>query len=619
MAALILQEEYIRSRVNLQHQNLGDVRSLCLPGTYQEKITHLGNGLKNLIRLKSLDLSRNALVSLEGIQHLKLLERLNLYYNNISSMSEVLHLRNLTALRDLDLRLNPVTKSEPDYRLLIIHMLPNLRRLDDRPVRDSERKAALLHFSTEQAYALRDLPVAVENENDRTSQPRVAYVNSLSKKMPVLDEEAEIVLNMITKCGWDMNKPRELTGSVGKVPEVELHTLQAIREMDDRDGAGLGSGSVVVNTILKQPGTQKINIPKVVITSEHKSSMEFQETGEEYHELHTLSTAKPIMVSPERERTGARVTFATDVPHTPQAADANLKFQDEAEAYHRISSQGNFTPHPGSTDATKPLTCPKNATAETPAASASPLMANGTLNTEQFEQTPMECFLDLVDNYWNGFKSLHSNKRFLTQARQIFPAVQMSAASESQASEKKLLEDLSRLTVEKQNLESYITQLKQEHYNEIQKLTEEKNQIQKEKHHIPSKEFYISDNINNTILKRREFRAKSNNLSKIEIEAIRELENNHNLAILPADNGQQICIQQLVKENDYLKQQLQLYERMQELTDMLKENHRTLVSTNEHLLKELEEIRIRHSAEVRQLNWSYNQLKKTIETVSHNS
>lgn len=43
----------------------GDVRSLSLPGTYEEKIGHLGNALNNFVRLKSLDLSCNALVSVE--------------------------------------------------------------------------------------------------------------------------------------------------------------------------------------------------------------------------------------------------------------------------------------------------------------------------------------------------------------------------------------------------------------------------------------------------------------------------------------------------------------------------------------------------------------------------
>ena len=39
------------------------VKSLSLPGTYHEKISSLGTSLSAFTRLKSLDLSRNALIS----------------------------------------------------------------------------------------------------------------------------------------------------------------------------------------------------------------------------------------------------------------------------------------------------------------------------------------------------------------------------------------------------------------------------------------------------------------------------------------------------------------------------------------------------------------------------
>lgn len=42
---------------------------------------------------------------------------------------------------------------------------------------------------------------------------------------------------------------------------------------------------------------------------------------------------------------------------------------------------------------------------------------------------------------------------------------------------------------------------------------------------------------------------------------------------------------------------------------------RTLVSTNERLLKELDEARSRHKTEVEQLHWNYDQLKKTTDAV----
>jgi len=127
------------------------VKSLSLPGSFHEKISLLGSSLTGFTRLKSLDLSRNALGSTEGLENQGALESLNLYYNNISSLKDLHGLRNLSNLKELDLRLNPVTKNEPDYRLFIVHMLPNLRRLDDRSVRDSERRAAIMHFTSDQA------------------------------------------------------------------------------------------------------------------------------------------------------------------------------------------------------------------------------------------------------------------------------------------------------------------------------------------------------------------------------------------------------------------------------------------------------------------------------------
>ena len=60
---------------------------------------------------------------------MKTLERLILYYNCIPSLEEVEVLFELPALRELDLRLNPLTKSYPDYRPFVVHAMPSLRKL----------------------------------------------------------------------------------------------------------------------------------------------------------------------------------------------------------------------------------------------------------------------------------------------------------------------------------------------------------------------------------------------------------------------------------------------------------------------------------------------------------
>lgn len=43
----------------------------------------------------------------------------------------------------------------------------------------------------------------------------------------------------------------------------------------------------------------------------------------------------------------------------------------------------------------------------------------------------------------------------------------------------------------------------------------------------------------------------------------------------------------------------------------------SLVSTNEHLLRELSQVRAQHEVEVEQLRWSYQQLKKTLALSPH--
>lgn len=75
-----------------------------------------------------------------------------------------------------------------------------------------------------------------------------------------------------------------------------------------------------------------------------------------------------------------------------------------------------------------------------------------------------------------------------------------------------------------------------------------------------------------------------------------------------------LSLQEQVKSlNQQVQQQNVNLQQLQELTNMLQESHRSLVSTNDHLLRELDETRQRHQHEVHQMHWSYDNLKKTID------
>jgi Leucine-rich repeat (LRR) protein len=99
----------------------------------KEKITQLGKGLRHCKSLQELDLSRNYLKSFTGLEFCKNLQRLNCYFNSIDSSTEILKLQKNQHLRELDLRLNPVTKKEHSYRLFVIHHLPFLQKLGTSP------------------------------------------------------------------------------------------------------------------------------------------------------------------------------------------------------------------------------------------------------------------------------------------------------------------------------------------------------------------------------------------------------------------------------------------------------------------------------------------------------
>ena len=90
----------------------------------RRKLRALGSSLLKFDRLKSLDLSRNKLDTVDDIvcaPFSAILERLSLYYNAIKDPGEVALLARLPKLKSLDLRLNPVTRSKI-YRLFVLNI-----------------------------------------------------------------------------------------------------------------------------------------------------------------------------------------------------------------------------------------------------------------------------------------------------------------------------------------------------------------------------------------------------------------------------------------------------------------------------------------------------------------
>ncbi|CAB1101967.1 unnamed protein product [Ectocarpus sp. CCAP 1310/34] len=130
--------------------SLAEVESLSLEG---EGIRSLRGSLGGLRRLVYLNLARNILSSLLGIEHLVSLGTLVLRENRVESIDEVGRLSCLGDLRNLDLRRNPVMETASrrhgggrsgdrgsgSPRADVVAVLPQLVTLDGRGVREDER------------------------------------------------------------------------------------------------------------------------------------------------------------------------------------------------------------------------------------------------------------------------------------------------------------------------------------------------------------------------------------------------------------------------------------------------------------------------------------------------
>ncbi|KAM5260351.1 centrosomal protein of 72 kDa isoform 5-T5 [Hipposideros larvatus] len=538
---LVLCEEKIREKSGLApHRDLAELRSLSIPGTYQEKITHLGNSLMNLTGLKSLDLSRNSLVSLEGIQHLASLERLSLYHNCVSSLAEVLRLRSLPELRDVDLRLNPVVKNQPGYRLVVLHALPKLRQLDDRPVRASEREASWLHFASEGSLDSTQSLSAVGRAG-RPCQSRAKCTDPSAKKCLVMDVDDEAVLSLIAECEWDLSNPPGSTSYSQKEREADFHSPQDSTDVED-----------------SAPFSQK-------------SSLSAQ------------NVFNPLP-APEKYRKQRAPGRRSQVP----AAQANVS-----------CLEGSLRGQSGS-QASSPTACSPSEASEPgeqrPLGTRGPRGVSPKLylpgKKATLEVTLLEALLDLVDRYWSGCKSLHCNEVFLAQARHILSSLQEFAAAQDNSTI--LNEEISYLTLENKSLHNALAEQQQQYGAKMSEVVSELNSIRKE-------------------------------MGDVRQHLDRSLEENSSFKSLlfsmeeEVRNGLQTGMQRLSDEVMALQQHLEHCDKIQELTCMLQESHSALVSTNEHLLQELGRVRALHRAEVQQLHWSYEALKRTMGLSPHGS
>lgn len=163
LVALFLDSNGIREIENIGH--LTKLRMLYLDSNCIERM----EGLGTLKELQTLNLSNNCLVKVEGLEGLTKLETLNLSRNKICSLDALSGVREAPLISSLDVSFNNIEDTEcvpetvrsfaPAITVLYFHHNPNQRKLqnyrrgfisaipdlvflDDRPVKELERKTS---------------------------------------------------------------------------------------------------------------------------------------------------------------------------------------------------------------------------------------------------------------------------------------------------------------------------------------------------------------------------------------------------------------------------------------------------------------------------------------------
>ncbi|KAK5862386.1 hypothetical protein PBY51_017788 [Eleginops maclovinus] len=515
-------EQWIRERLQLKHPCLGDVRSLSLPGTYEEKIRHLGNALNNFVRLKSLDLSCNAIVCIEGVQHLKVLERLILYYNRIPSLEEVNVLYELPALRELDLRLNPLTKSYPQYRPFLVHAMPTLRKLDSCPIRDTERKVAIMQFSSDLLTQQKSSSLN-QVADQRSSDQRLAFVNRLTKRLSLLTDTDDIVLNFVAR-----NHEGQSDTQSHSAPEEEESNNES------KDFTELRSSTPKqewAKSILRNPPTNDEKRRPVIGKQKDFAKQTRQAAKGHYtpnpDQSHRHSSALVHIRPPSPRGPGLNLSDPSNpILHPPRLTYSSFN-----------KTEGGIT-----------------------------LQPQGEKKKRGGYRKPLEMLLNLVDKHWTGERSLHHNNNFLSQAIQILSMMENDISSR-EAEVRTLRREADALSFQGAARE-------EEHKTEVRYLSDQLEEARSAVAKLNEQlRIVLEENV-----------GLQKQLIKLERQYLKSMRKSSPITLI---KEAQTEVEELRKEIEGLREKVHETEKVKDWSNKLQESHGSLVATNECLLAEL--------------------------------
>ncbi|XP_061572692.1 centrosomal protein of 72 kDa isoform X1 [Cololabis saira] len=479
------------------------------------------------------------LVSSQGVQHLKMLERLILYCNRLPSLEGIKVLFELPVLKELDVRLNPLTENYPDYQAYLVHAMPNLRKLDSCSVKNVERKAAMLQFSS-------DLP----------PQQKRSSLNLAE------DQSYDIVLNVAA------------TNHGGQRATSSDSLYKESEELKGRRSE---------NVIEQRCSTPKQDSSKSILRSPLKNGKTESNGSKVNEQLQTKS------FSPSKVTERPKVSFGPwidkqkpmhgkqkqkDPPKQTRHAAKGHFTPNPDQGSHRDSAFINIRPpsplHPGLnlSDPCNPILHPPRLTYSSfnKTEEGTGLRPQAEKKKKGSYRKPLEMLLNLVDKHWRGERSLHHNNNFLSQAVQILSMME-SDISSREAEVRTLRQDVDALSFQTAARE-------EEHKTEVRNLSAQLEEARRDMGKLNEQlRIVLEENV-----------ALQKQLIKLERQYLRSVMKSSPITQI---REAQTEVDELRKEIEGLRKKVQEAEKVQELSNMLQESHRSLVATNECLLAEL--------------------------------
>ncbi|KAI4810792.1 hypothetical protein KUCAC02_013722 [Chaenocephalus aceratus] len=424
--------------------------------------------------------------------------------------------------------------------------MPNLRKLDSCPIRDTERKVAIMQFSSDLLPQQKSSSLNQVAEQ-RSSDQRLALVDRLTRRLSLLTDTDDIVLNFVARNHEGQSDTQ--SHSVHKEAEESNNESNDFTELRSSTPKQEWAKSILRNSPTNYDNTES-KVPHVKEPSHKRSSSTFKAT-----ERPKVSFGP--YVEKHRPVSGKQKDFAK---HTRQAAKGHYTPNPDPSHRHSSSLVNIRPPSPRGpglnlSDPSNPILHPPRLTYSSfnKTEGESSLQPQWEKKKRGGYRKPLEMLLNLVDKHWTGEQSLHHNNNFLSQAVQILSMMENDISSR-EAEVRTLRREADALSFQAASRED-------EHKSEVRNLSDQLEEARSAVAKLNEQlRIVLEENV-----------GLQKQLIKLERQYLKSMMKSSPISQI---KEAQTEVEELRKEIEGLKEKVHESEKVKDLSNMLHESHR---------------------------------------------